>query len=217
MKNILLLLLLLSSSASLQAQINIALLHQLVAESKSEHQRQSELRDKHGAAFVTESRNKAEMGDLKDSYRQISSRFSLAGPLLSTLQISLEAAPLISEVYRHESELISLCEHDPMLIPLGLAAQADLAQRSGLLLKFLYGLALSYTELSHMSPSDRKLLFAHGIAQLRSISGTLKGLCQVMRASAQAKKIKKNPFSDFTVRDRALVERILQSARHLKN
>lgn len=198
---------------SLKAQINIALLHQLVAESKSEHKRQSELRDKHGVTLANETLNKAEMGDLKETYRQISSRFSLAGPLISTLQISLEASPLISEIYAHESELIVLCSQDPLQIPLALAAQRDLAERSGQLLKFLYGLALSYTELSQMSAANRKLLFTGVISQLRSIAGSLKGLCQVMRASAIAKKSKNNLFSDFTARDRALVERILNSAR----
>lgn len=213
MKRVLLFFALLCWGTSLQAQINIALLHQLVADSKSEHKRQSELRDKHGAALANESLNRAEMGNLKNTYRDISSRFSLAGPLISTLQISLEASPLISQIYAHESELIALCEQDPLRIPLVLAAQKDLAERSGQLLKFLYGLALSYTELSQMSPANRKLLFTGVINQLRSIAGSLKGLCQVMRASVLAKKSKTNLFSDFTTRDRALVERIINSAR----
>jgi len=216
MKKVLFCLAWLCCSFTLQAQINIALLHQLVAESKSEHQRQSELRDKHGMALVNESLNKNEMETLTGTYRQISSRFSLAGPLLTSLQIGVEASPLISEIYRHESELISLCEQDPLQIPLVLAAQTDLARRSALLLKFLYGLALSYTELSQMRPSDRKLLFAQGINQLRSINGALKGLCLVMRASAHFKKSTTSLFSDFTARDRALVERILSAAKTLK-
>jgi len=199
------------------AQINIALLHQLVSESKSEHSLQSRARDNQAASTLAEEFHSASMGSLKNTYREIRSRFSLLGNAAAFLQTGLEARPLIGEIHQGESELIGLCSDDPALIPLVAVAQADLARRAEMLLRFLYGIILSTGDLGQMSQSGRRLLFAHVINELRSIHGSLKGLCLVARAAKEKYQLKKSPFSGFVDRDRSLIENILQRVKTLKN
>jgi len=217
MKNIVLIILLLLPWSILKAQINIALLHQLVSESKSEYEHQRKLRDDQATVLANEAVNTQSAGKLKSTYRQISSRFSLASSLLQVLQVSQEASPLIAEIYRNESLLISLCGNDPLLVPLALSAQGDLVERSAMLLRFLYGLVLSSAELSQMGQADRKLLFSQVTIQLSSISGSLKGLCQVVAEAARKKHSGGKLFSDFTGRDRELIDNILRGAGNLKS
>jgi hypothetical protein len=203
-------------SLSCSAQINIALLHQLVSESKREHERQSEARDRQATSTLAEELNRSSMNTLKDRYRQISSRFYVLGGAIDALQIGLEAGPVIEDIYRSQSAIISLCRDDPLLIPLALSAQISLADESQMLLRYLYGLALSAGELNQMRQSDRKLLFFAVISQLRSISGGLRGLYLTLRAAKENKRSKQSPFSDFARRDRALIEDILQKSKTLK-
>lgn len=199
-----------------RAQINVALLHQLVAISKSEYSLQAKARDKQGISAVNEEMNRSAMNTLKMRYRQINSRFSSLGNAVNFLQLGLEATPLISEIYQKQALLLSLCADDPLLIPIALSAQIDLADRSGMLLRYLYGLMLSMGDLAQMRQSDRKILFSHAISELRSISGTLGGLFLVISSAKEKWQLKKNPFSGFIDRDQNLANSILQKIKTLK-
>lgn len=198
------------------AQINIALMHQLVGVSKSEHELQSKARDKQGASSLNEELNRSSMNSLKTRYRQINSRFSSLGNAVNFLQLGIEASPLITEIYQKQSLLLSLCSDDPLLIPIALSAQIDLVDRSEMLLRYLYGIILSVGDLAQMRQSDRKILFTHAVSELRSISGTLEGLLLVIRAAKEKRQLNKNPFSSFTGRDRTLATGILQKIKTLK-
>lgn len=199
------------------AQINIALLHQLVAESKSEHALQSQARDGQAASLMSEELNRSSMNSLKNTYRKVRSRFSVISEAVGTLQTGLEAAPLIEEIYAGESILISICGRDPLLLPVALMAQVDLADRAQMLLRFVYGIVLSAGDLSQMTQSDRRLLISHIICELREISGAIRGLCRVTGALKESRSAGKNPFSRFIDRDRETAERILQRFQALKN
>jgi len=217
MKRAVFLLLLTISWQLAVAQINIALLHQLIAESKSEHELQGIARDKQTLNSLGSEVNSSSMGSLKTTYRQLRSRFSLLANAAGFLQVGLESAPVISEIYQSESRMLSLCKEDPLLIPLAATAQLELSGRSEMLLRFLYGIILSAGDLGQMSPSGRKLLFSHIISELRSINGALKGLCLVMGAAKEKNRLKSNPFSGFINRDRSLSEDILRRIEILKN
>ncbi|KQM69214.1 hypothetical protein ASE74_04160 [Pedobacter sp. Leaf216] len=217
MKRAVFLLLLTISWQLAVAQINIALLHQLIAESKSEHELQGIARDKQTLNSLGSEVNSSSMGSLKTTYRQLRSRFSLLANAAGFLQVGLESAPVISEIYQSESRMLSLCKEDPLLIPLAATAQLELSGRSEMLLRFLYGIILSAGDLGQMSPSGRKLLFSHIISELRSINGALKGLCLVMGAAKKKNRLKSNPFSGFINRDRSLSEDILRRVEILKN
>jgi len=198
------------------AQINIALLHQLISQSKGEYGRQSSARERQGVALAGESLNLRGMKSLKEGYVKISSQLSMLGGAIDALQIGIESSPLLDDIYLQQSAIISLCSSDPLLIPLALSAQADLADQAQLFLRYLYGLVLSIGELNQMRQSERKLLFFQLISQLRSISSALHGICQTLRAAAQHSQRTKAGFSDFGKRDRALSGEILQKLRTLK-
>ena len=217
MKRAAILLLLTISCQLAIAQINIALLHQLIAESKSEHELQAIARDKQALNSLGSEVNSSSMGNLKKTFREIRSRFSMLANAASFLQVGLESGPVISEIYQSESLILSLCREDPLLIPLAATAQLELSGRSQMLLRFLYGIILSAGDLGQMSPSGRKLLFSHILSELRSINGAIKGLCLVMGAAKEKNMLKSNPFSGFINRDRSLTDDILRRAEILKN
>jgi hypothetical protein len=198
------------------AQINIALLHQLISQSKSEHGLQSSARDRQGVLLVGESLNRGGMKSLKEGYVKISSQLSVLGGAIDALQIGIESSPLLNDIYLQQSAIISLCSSEPLLIPLALSAQADLADQAQLLVRYLYGLALSIADLNQMRQSERKLLFFQVIYQLRSISSALHGICLALRAPLQRRQGRQVSFSDFGKRDQVLTGEILQKSRMLR-
>lgn len=84
--------------ASASAQLNVELLHQLVAESKSEHERQSDARNNQTLTTGNEAVNKTSLTRLKEKYRDIQSRFKTLGLAISAAQIGIEAYPLVSDI-----------------------------------------------------------------------------------------------------------------------
>lgn len=218
MKNIVIFFGLIIISLSSHAQLNVTLLHQLVGNSKTEHGKQTDARDRQLAATTNEEVNKTLMVRLKTTYRDIHSRFKTLGLAIDAAQVGIEAYPLINDIARSQETIFRLCKDDPILSILAIQAEMDMGDRAYSLLNFLYGIALSIGDINLMKQSDRKMLFSHVLTELRGIAGAARGLAVSLKyASGKNALNAANPFSDFINTDKALVESILRRKDILKN
>jgi len=217
MKNKILLLLLICSLHS-KAQLNVELLHQLIGDSKTEHGKQRDVRDRQAVSSANEETNKTLMVRLKDKYRDIHSRFKTVSMAINAVQIGIEAYPLLSDITTSQRKIYEMCKDDPVLLVMAIQSEADLTDRAYSLLNFLYALSLSFEDINQMKPSDRKMLFSHVLTELKIIAGTSKGLATSLQYSSRKKILDGlNPFSGFINTDKKLVEDILQKTQQLKN
>ena len=215
-KGVLLLLLVVSFQS--KAQLNVELLHQLIGNSKTEHGKQSDARDKQAVSSSNEEINKTLMVRLKDKYRDIHSRFKAVSLAINAAQIGIEAYPLLSDITTSQTKIYEMCKDDPVLLVMAIQSEANLADRGYSLLNFLYALSLSIEDINQMKPSDRKLLFSHVLTELKVIAGTSKGLATSLQYSSRKKILNGlNPFSDFINTDKKLVDDILRKTQQLKN
>lgn len=198
------------------AQLNVELLHQLVAESKSEHQRQAEARTNQGLTTTNESVNKTALTRLKEKYRDIQSRFKTLGLAISTAQIGLEAYPIVSDIIVQQGIIFDICSSQPLLLPLAVETEADIGDRAYRLLNYLYGLALVAGDLNQMKSADRKMLFSFVVTELRAISGASRGLASTLSYASRKKAMDSlNPFSGFINQDKAIIDKIMERAKQL--
>ncbi|WP_431293357.1 hypothetical protein [Pedobacter sp. P26] len=201
---------------SASAQLNVELLHQLVAESKSEHGKQSDARDNQGITTTNESINKTSLTRLKEKYRNIQSRFKTLGLAISAAQIGIEAYPIVSDIITQQGIIFDLCSSEPLFIPLAVAAEEDIGDRAYRLLNYLYGLALVAGDLNQMKPADRKMLFSFVVTELRAIAGASRGLAATLGYATKKKTYDAlNPFSGFINQDRAIIDRIIERTKQL--
>lgn len=199
-------------------QTNVQLLHQLVDESKSEHSRQTEARNRQSAASANEEVNKSQMGRLKSKYRELQFRFKALRLAIDAAQIGLQAAPVVSEIVSQQRLIMNLAADDPLLIALAYDVEADLAGQAQALLNYLYGLAISVGDLNQMKASDRKILFGHVLVELRRIAGASRGLAASLLGASRKKSLSGlNPFAGFVQEDKRLVEEIMRKVDMLKH
>jgi len=218
MKSLIVITVLLLFSGHSYAQLNVALLHQLVGDSKTEHGKQSDARDRQAESTISEEANKTLMVRLKAQYRDIHSRFKTLGLAIDATQIGLEAYPLISDIAKSQEKIYSLCKDDPVLSVLAIEAELDMGDRAYALLNFLYGLILSMEDINQMKQSDRKILFSHVLTELRLIAGASRGLAVNLQYSSRKKVLESlNPFSGFINTDKKLIDDILRKKDILKN
>lgn len=218
MKYFILFLILLGIVPEGSAQINVQLLHQLVAESKSEHSKQEEAKNKQAITSANEEVNRSEMSKLKTKYRELQSRFQTLGLAIDATQIGLQAAPVITEIIQQQSLIVQQAGNDPLLILLAYNAEMDIADQAYLLSNYLYGLAISFGDLNQMKSSDRKILFSHVLTELRRIAGASRGLAATMYYASRKKALQSvKPFADFINEDKRLVDGILRKVELLKN
>ncbi|RZM29894.1 MAG: hypothetical protein EOO88_03075 [Pedobacter sp.] len=196
-------------------QLNVELIHQLVSESKSEHSRQDQAKNKQAIAAANEEVNRSQMGKLKMKYRELQQRFHTVGLAIDAAQIGLEASPVVSEIIRQQNIIYQLANDNPILIALAFQTVKDLADRARMLANYIAGLALSIGDINQMKASDRKILFSHALTELRLIEGASKGLAVVMLQASYKRSI--DPFADFVNQDRQLVDDIIRNAAILKN
>ncbi|QDW27270.1 hypothetical protein FFJ24_021535 [Pedobacter sp. KBS0701] len=202
--------------ASASAQLNVELLHQLVAESKSEHERQAEARNNQTLTTGNEAVNKTSLTRLKEKYRDIQSRFKTLGVAISAAQIGIEAYPLVSDIITQQGIIFDICSSQPLFIPLAIEAEADLGDRAYKLLNYLYGLALVAGDLNQMKPADRKMLFSFVLTELRAIAGASRSLAAALSYATKKKATDAlNPFSGFINQDRAIIDKIIDHAKQL--
>lgn len=193
------------------AQVNVQLLHQLVAESKSEHKKQEEARNKQAVSSANEEMNRSQMSILKTKYRELQSRFQTLSLAIDAAQIGLQAAPIVSEIVRQQHLIFQYAGNDPRLIVLAYNAEIDMADQAYLLSNYLYGLVLTFGDLNQMKSSDRRILFGHVLTELRRIAGASRGLAATMHYAGQKGSLQTiNPFQDFINEDKRLVEDILR-------
>jgi hypothetical protein len=198
------------------AQLNVALLHQLIDNSRTENLHQVELRDRQALSAASEETNNKQQSWLKDTYRNNAKRFSALGLTITVVQIGMEALPLIGRISQDQQEVLSLCRHHPGLIPLAVETQVDLVEKSDKLLRYLYGISLSIGQINAMSRADRHILSTFVVDELRNISLLLSGLKLTLRnASVQFRSV--NPgFFDVVRKDKALANKILLQIKQIK-
>ncbi|RYY55495.1 MAG: hypothetical protein EOO05_19450 [Chitinophagaceae bacterium] len=196
-------------------QLNVQLIHQLVSESKSEHSRQDEAKNKQAVTSANEEVNKTQMSKLKTKYRELQKRFHTVGLAIDATQIGLEASPIVSEIIRQQGIIYQLASDNPILIALAFQTEKDLAGRARMLANYIAGLALSIGDINQMKASDRKILFSHALTELRLIEGASKGLAVSMLQATY--KCSLSPFADFVNQDKRLVDAIIRNAAILKN
>ncbi|KRT17739.1 hypothetical protein ASU31_00120 [Pedobacter ginsenosidimutans] len=200
------------------AQLNVELLHQLVGESKTEHDKQTDARDRQVASSANEETNKTLMVRLKNKYREIHSRFKTVSLAINAAQIGIYAYPLLNDIAISQGKIYDMCRDDALLLILAIHSEADMGDRAYSLLNFLYALSLSFEDINQMKPSDRKLLFSHVVTELRSIAGVSRGLATTLQYSSRKKILDGlNPFSGFINTDKKLVNGILNKSQQLKN
>jgi len=196
------------------AQLNVELLHQLIAESKSEHSRQISSRDNQALASSAELTNRNQTAAFKDNFRKIQSRFHTLGMAIDIGQISIEALPVLEEISRQQQSIFRLCMAKPALMLIAINAQDDLLDGAHSLVNYLYGLTLEAGVLARMKPSDRKLLFGEALSQLKGISGMGAGLeSTLINASRKWVTGGPSPFGGFLNEDRRIIENII---KHIK-
>jgi len=196
-------------------QVNVQLLHQLVAENKSEHERQAIARDRQSVTTANEVVNRTQMEKLKVRYRELKNRFHTVGLAIDAAQISIEASPIVSEILRQHEIVYRLAADNPLLITLALQTEIDLAERASMLARYIAGIALSIGDVNQMKASDRKLLFGHALTELRRIEGASRGLARAL--SQTGRKKASNPFANYIDQDRRMVEEIIRNVNILKN
>ena len=216
MKSARIMLLLMAISFSCFSQVNVALLHQLIDNSRSEHSRQSELRDKQGLSAASEASNNLQQGWLKTTYRNNAKRFSAIGLTIDAVQVGQEALPLITKIAAEQRTVLSLCADDPLLIVLAMDTQADLVDRSVKLLNYLYGISLSIGQINAMARADRRILSGFVVSELRTISLMLSGLSTTLKSAGKKFHSRGPIFSDTGKKERQLIDQILSQIRQLK-
>lgn len=198
------------------AQINVTLLHQLIDNSKSEHSRQTMLRDRQATSSAVEALNAMQAGKLKTTYQALRKKFSALGMGIEAMQIGLEALPVLKQISTDQSAIVSLCAGQPALVLLSIETQTDLVDRAQLILRYMYGLALSSGALGAMSRSDRAMLTDFVVSELRTISLILSGLRRSLQAMNTSDLKNGRGLLDMVERDKQISRDILLKVKQLK-
>ncbi|WP_205942440.1 hypothetical protein, partial [Pseudomonas viridiflava] len=104
-----------SSVFAQRKALNIPGIHQLVADSRAEHERQETASNRQAQNTLNEQANRALLFKLKDSYRLLQSRFSFLGTAVSAAEVGLNALPLVSRIIADQSRLYDAATRDPLL------------------------------------------------------------------------------------------------------
>lgn len=198
------------------AQTNVALLHQLVDNNKSEYSRQITLRDKHATSSALEELNLNQTKRLKNTYQDLKKKFSTVGMAMEGLQIGLEALPVLKQISADQLTIVFICQSRPVLAVLAVDTQTELVDRAQLLLRYIYGLALSSGNLGAMSRSDRAMLTDFVVTELKSISLLLSGLKKSLKALNSRDAKTTAGFMDMLQRDKQISQDILLKVKQLK-
>lgn len=196
------------------AQVNVALLHQLVEESKSEYNLQKEAKANQGRNAVNEEVNKNLVNSVKEKYRVVQERFAKLSIVIDAFGIGATAEPLVNSIIDNQQQILFYCSKNPELVLLAVETEKVFVQRSYSLLNYLVGLSASIGEVNQMKVSERRILFQHIIDELGEINGLSYTVSKSLQNHIQRKR-GVNPYLAYVATEMALVEEIIKNAKIL--
>lgn len=207
----------LSPCLAQQKTLDIAGIHQLISQSKSEYTKQVDSKNKQATVTANEQANLTLLTKMKNLYRTLQNRYSVLGTAINVADIGITATPVIIRTIGYQGQIIALVEKNPALAALAYETEIEFAQKAISTLGYLTGLTLSISDVYQMKASDRKLLFDYVLMQLfeiQELSGNLLNVLTYANLNSMIRNI--NPFQDYIDQDKALAESILQNAKLLK-
>lgn len=205
-----------SSSAQKKA-LNIPGIHQLVADSKSEHGLQGEARNRQGVATANEQANKTLLARLKQKYRELQERYHALGTVINAAQIGIYATPMVNRIIANQMEIYRMAQDEPLFIGMAYQTELEFVSRSRSLVNYLIGLCASFGAVNQMKASDRKILFDHllfELGRIQELSAKLAAAMQVSNTSSLLRSL--NPFQNYIDQDKEIVQDIIRNAGYLK-
>lgn len=215
MKSIILIFMLMAS-VDCFGQINIPLLHQLVEDSKTEHKKQLEAKEKQSKSAVNEEVNRDILEQVKTKYSTLQQRFAKLTVLLDAAGIAVTAAPLVKSIVDNQQQIVFYCQKDPVLIPFAIEAEKVFVKQSYSLINYLIGLSASIGDLNQMKVSDRRMLFQHIINELRQINQLSLGSARTLQSHIQ-RRTGGNPYLEYINTEMYAVEEIMGNIKTLQN
>ncbi|MEB2786540.1 hypothetical protein [Algoriphagus persicinus] len=196
------------------AQVNVALLHQLVEESKSEYSLQKEAKANQGKNAVNEEVNNSLVNSVKKKYRTVQERFAKLSIVIDAIGIGSTAQPLVNSIIDNQQQIVYYCRQDPILLLFAIETEKIFVDRSYSLLNYLLGLSASIGVVNQMKVSERRILFQHIIDELREINGISLTASKTLQYHLE-RKLGVNPYLDYVATEMALVEEIIQNSKTL--
>lgn len=198
-------------------QLNVELLHQLVEHSKDEYGRQKDVRDRQAVTTANEEVNNLGTGRLKKRYREIRDRFNVLQNALQGLSMGIESSPIIERIIVHQKKIVEIASENPEHIPLALKSEHETVNKAIQLGRYIAGLFLALGDLNQMKNSDRRILYAHILDELRRIEGASRGLVSTLYYTTRKKSMEGSyPFRDFIDTDRRIVDDILRQLKEYR-
>jgi len=205
------------SAFAQQSTIDIIGMHQLIDESKSEHDKQVTAKNQQAVNTSNEAANMTLLAKLKNTYRTLQQRYNTLGTAITVADIGLEGEPMVKQIINYQGQIIALAEKNPAIIALGYQTEIEFAEKAESLIGYVAGLTLSIGDVNQMKASDRKMLFDYVIQQLsviQELAGNMLNLLQYNNLAAVLKAL--NPFQTFIDQDKSIAKDIIQNAKLLR-
>lgn len=200
-----------------QKALNIAGIHQLVADSKSEYELQGEARNRQSVTTANEQANKTLLAKLKNRYRQLHDRYQALGTVIDAANIGIQASPMMNRIVQHQAGIYQLARQNPVLISLAYQAEIEFAGKGRSLVNFLMGLCASIGPVNQMKASDRKILFDYILAELSNLQDlSYSLLCNMQNSQAMGLTRSLNPFQNYIDQAKEIIRDIFNNAKYLK-
>lgn len=195
--------------------LNPPLLHQLVGNSKTEHEKQTKVKNEQAKSTSIEEGNRSLLKTVKNKYRTLQERFAKMSIVFDAANIGVSATPLVRHIIAQQQQIVIAVNKDPALIPIAMDSEAMFVKRANSLVNYLIGLCAVVGDLNQMKVSDRRMLFQYILDELREISYMSGGVSRSLQA-AVIKSQSIDPFSNYLNNETRLVDEIMNNAKILK-
>ena len=197
--------------------IDVIGMHQLIDESKSEHQKQVDAKNQQAVNTANEQANLSLLQKMKNMYRTLQQRYNTLGTAINIAEIGIYATPMVKHIIDYQAQIVQLVQKNPAVAILGYQTEIEFVKKAEALSGYVAGLILSLGDVNQMKASDRKLLFDYVLSELSSIqnlSGNMIGLLQYADLSSVLRAL--NPFQAYVDQDQSVIRDILNNAKYLK-
>jgi len=188
-----------------------------VEHSKQEYDIQQTLRHTQTITSSNQEIINQQTSNFKNQYRAINQRFQVLGAVMQALATSLESVDLVNKIIHQQNRIAQALENDQSKILLAVQSEVEILGRAHKLARYVLGLMISYGDINQMKQSDRRILYAHVITELKSILNISTSLYNSIYYASLMKKLNsKYPFVENILADKTIVENILAQLKSIK-
>ncbi|MDO4728857.1 MAG: hypothetical protein Q4B43_07635 [Bacteroidota bacterium] len=198
-----------------QESISIGLISLEIRHSMEEDERQRELYEEHLYNTGIETTNRNWWKKLREKTKKMQERLRFVDFALQAIPVGVVIVQKGEQIFEVQEKIIEEIQNAPYTIQQVIPQQIQFVNDFQMVLRFMFGLVVSYGSLNQMEKAERKILLDHAVNEINQILRNSGYTLRTIRSLKRKYEYQQFVLNHYIKKDKALINSIINNFKAL--